>query len=74
MNAVTQQGANRREFIKATALTAAGAANREITDVLERSMTYDEVTEILMRVNSLGAKLHSSALKSDSPAARANRF
>ncbi|MGA7614034.1 MAG: DUF262 domain-containing protein, partial [Thermoanaerobaculia bacterium] len=31
-------------------------------DVLERSMTYDEVTEIFVRVNSLGAKLRSSDL------------
>lgn len=31
-------------------------------DVLERSMSYDEVTEIFVRVNSLGAKLRSSDL------------
>lgn len=31
-------------------------------DVLERSMTYEEVTEIFVRVNSLGAKLRSSDL------------
>jgi hypothetical protein len=31
-------------------------------DVLERTMTYDEVTEIFVRVNSLGAKLRSSDL------------
>lgn len=31
-------------------------------DVLERSMTYDEVTEIFVRVNSLGAKLRGSDL------------
>ena len=31
-------------------------------DVLERSMGYDEVTEIFVRVNSLGAKLRSSDL------------
>jgi hypothetical protein len=31
-------------------------------DVLERSMTYGEVTEIFVRVNSLGAKLRSSDL------------
>jgi len=31
-------------------------------DVLERSLTYDEVTEIFVRVNSLGAKLRSSDL------------
>ena len=31
-------------------------------DVLERVMTYDEVTEIFVRVNSLGAKLRSSDL------------
>ncbi len=29
-------------------------------DVLERSLSYDEVTEIFVRVNSLGAKLRSS--------------
>jgi len=31
-------------------------------DVLERNLTYDEVTEIFVRVNSLGAKLRSSDL------------
>lgn len=31
-------------------------------DVLENSMSYDEVTEIFVRVNSLGAKLRSSDL------------
>lgn len=31
-------------------------------DMLERSMSYDEVTEIFVRVNSLGAKLRSSDL------------
>jgi hypothetical protein len=31
-------------------------------DVLERQLTYDEVTEIFVRVNSLGAKLRSSDL------------
>ncbi len=31
-------------------------------DILERSMTYEEVTEIFVRVNSLGAKLRSSDL------------
>ncbi len=31
-------------------------------DVLERTMSYDEVTEIFVRVNSLGAKLRSSDL------------
>ncbi len=31
-------------------------------DVLERSLSYDEVTEIFVRVNSLGAKLRSSDL------------
>lgn len=31
-------------------------------DVLERGMKYDEVTEIFVRVNSLGAKLRSSDL------------
>jgi hypothetical protein len=31
-------------------------------DVLERSMSYDEVTEIFVRVNSLGVKLRSSDL------------
>jgi hypothetical protein len=31
-------------------------------DVLERGLTYDEVTEIFVRVNSLGAKLRSSDL------------
>lgn len=31
-------------------------------DVLERALTYDEVTEIFVRVNSLGAKLRSSDL------------
>ncbi len=31
-------------------------------DVLERTLTYDEVTEIFVRVNSLGAKLRSSDL------------
>lgn len=31
-------------------------------DILERSMKYDEVTEIFVRVNSLGAKLRSSDL------------
>ncbi|MES1243375.1 MAG: DUF262 domain-containing protein [Acidobacteriota bacterium] len=31
-------------------------------DVLERRLTYDEVTEIFVRVNSLGAKLRSSDL------------
>ena len=31
-------------------------------DVLERRLSYDEVTEIFVRVNSLGAKLRSSDL------------
>ena len=31
-------------------------------DILERRMSYDEVTEIFVRVNSLGAKLRSSDL------------
>jgi hypothetical protein len=31
-------------------------------DILERNLTYDEVTEIFVRVNSLGAKLRSSDL------------
>jgi hypothetical protein len=31
-------------------------------DILERALTYDEVTEIFVRVNSLGAKLRSSDL------------
>jgi hypothetical protein len=31
-------------------------------DVLERQLSYDEVTEIFVRVNSLGAKLRSSDL------------
>jgi hypothetical protein len=31
-------------------------------DILERSLTYNEVTEIFVRVNSLGAKLRSSDL------------
>jgi hypothetical protein len=31
-------------------------------DVLERTLAYDEVTEIFVRVNSLGAKLRSSDL------------
>jgi hypothetical protein len=31
-------------------------------DVLERKLSYDEVTEIFVRVNSLGAKLRSSDL------------
>src|SRR6266545_7645066 len=31
-------------------------------DILERSISYDEVTEIFVRVNSLGAKLRSSDL------------
>jgi hypothetical protein len=31
-------------------------------DILEQSLTYDEVTEIFVRVNSLGAKLRSSDL------------
>ncbi len=31
-------------------------------DVLDRSLSYDEVTEIFVRVNSLGAKLRSSDL------------
>ncbi|GIK19343.1 MAG: DUF262 domain-containing protein [Leptolyngbya sp. PLA2] len=31
-------------------------------DILERSLSYDEVTEIFVRVNSLGAKLRSSDL------------
>lgn len=31
-------------------------------DILERNMSYDEVTEIFVRVNSLGAKLRSSDL------------
>lgn len=31
-------------------------------DVLERELSYDEVTEIFVRVNSLGAKLRSSDL------------
>jgi len=31
-------------------------------DVLEKSLSYDEVTEIFVRVNSLGAKLRSSDL------------
>ncbi len=30
--------------------------------MLERKLTYDEVTEIFVRVNSLGAKLRSSDL------------
>src|SRR5690606_26656287 len=29
-------------------------------DILERSLSYEEVTEIFVRVNSLGAKLRSS--------------
>jgi hypothetical protein len=33
-----------------------------VVHVLERSMTYEEVTEIFVRVNSLGAKLRSSDL------------
>jgi hypothetical protein len=33
-----------------------------VVHVLERSMSYDEVTEIFVRVNSLGAKLKSSDL------------
>ena len=32
------------------------------TDILERTLSYDEVTEIFVRVNSLGAKLRSSDL------------
>ena len=28
-------------------------------DILERALSYDEVTEIFVRVNSLGAKLRS---------------
>src|SRR5207302_3311592 len=31
-------------------------------DILERSLSYQEVTEIFVRVNSLGAKLRSSDL------------
>lgn len=31
-------------------------------DILERALSYDEVTEIFVRVNSLGAKLRSSDL------------
>src|SRR5690606_28245651 len=31
-------------------------------DVLERTLSYEEVTEIFVRVNSLGAKLRSSDL------------
>lgn len=31
-------------------------------DILERTLSYDEVTEIFVRVNSLGAKLRSSDL------------
>lgn len=31
-------------------------------DILERSLSYEEVTEIFVRVNSLGAKLRSSDL------------
>src|SRR5436305_6358291 len=31
-------------------------------DVLERALSYNEVTEIFVRVNSLGAKLRSSDL------------
>jgi hypothetical protein len=31
-------------------------------DILDRSLSYDEVTEIFVRVNSLGAKLRSSDL------------
>jgi hypothetical protein len=31
-------------------------------DVLERKLSYDEVTEIFVRVNSLGAKLRGSDL------------
>jgi hypothetical protein len=31
-------------------------------DILERGLSYDEVTEIFVRVNSLGAKLRSSDL------------
>ncbi|MEK6406290.1 MAG: hypothetical protein AABN34_04930 [Acidobacteriota bacterium] len=33
-----------------------------VVHVLERSMSYEEVTEIFVRVNSLGAKLRSSDL------------
>jgi hypothetical protein len=33
-----------------------------VVHVLERSMSYEEVTEIFVRVNSLGAKLKSSDL------------
>lgn len=35
---------------------------RYVVHVLERSMSYEEVTEIFVRVNSLGAKLRSSDL------------
>jgi hypothetical protein len=35
---------------------------RYVVHVLERSMSYEEVTEIFVRVNSLGAKLKSSDL------------
>ncbi len=31
-------------------------------DILERSLSYEEVTEVFVRVNSLGAKLRSSDL------------
>jgi hypothetical protein len=31
-------------------------------DILERALSYDEVTKIFVRVNSLGAKLRSSDL------------
>ena len=31
-------------------------------DILERALTYDEVTELFVGMNSLGAKLRSSDL------------
>lgn len=37
-------------------------AYQYVVHVLERSMSYEEVTEIFVRVNSLGAKLRSSDL------------
>jgi hypothetical protein len=42
-------------------LRAVGAYSY-VVHVLERSMSYEEVTEIFVRVNSLGAKLRSSDL------------
>ena len=62
------QPASRRSMTRAIPNTASGSRLRAVRkytyrmDVLERSLSYDEVTEIFVRVNSLGAKLRSSDL------------